>query len=590
MKKIFGTGAFLLVVFALWLYIKRKEAPQGTQEKVLITANDSQIKGFDPIQAEDAYSVREVTKVYEGLVDYQYLKRPFELMPNLAESMPTISADQLVYTFKLREGVKFHDNPCFPDGKGREMTAHDFVYSFKRLADPKNQARCFWLIDSKIEGLNEWRQRYTDATTVDYTDEISGLQAVDRYTLQLTLISPSPQFLYSLALAATFVVPHEAVEHYGAEFLNHPVGTGPFVTEGFNPQDTKIVYHKNPTFRDKLFPSEAAEEYKHMLVYANKKLPFVDKMITYILPEEQPRWLKFQKGQMDVIDISTGNIALEVIKDNALVPALKGKGIQLFSVGEIGTRYIVFNMANPLFKNNLKLRQAMAMAFDGAGYNKLFYNGMAILAQSTIPPGLAGYNPDYVNPSQVHDLKKAKQYLAEAGYPNGKGLPEMTLEVGPTTVDKQRGEFLQKCMKEVGINIKVVPNIFPELLKKINNKSTMLHAIAWSADYPDAENFLKLFYGLGESAGLGTNFNDPAFNTLYENAINLPDSPARTVVYERLNQMLAERVPCIYLIHSRYLVLQQGWIKNYIRSDFHYGAEQYFDIDLEQKKTLSSKL
>jgi ABC-type transport system substrate-binding protein len=590
MKKIFGIGAFLLAVFALWLYIKRKEAPRTTQEKVLVIATDSQIKGFDPIQAEDTYSVREVTKVYEGLLDYQYLKRPFELMPNLAESMPTISADQLVYTFKLREGVKFHDNPCFPDGKGREMTAHDFVYSFKRLADPKNQARCFWLIDDKIQGLNEWRQKYTDAATVDYTEEISGLQAVDRYTLQLTLTKPYPQFLYSLALAPTFAVPHEAVAHYGAEFLNHPVGTGPFVTQAFNPQDTKIVYHKNPTFRDKLFPSEAAEEYKHMLVYANKKLPFVDKMITYILPEEQPRWLKFQKGQMDVIDISTGNIALEVIKDNALVPALKEKGIQLFSVGEISTRYVVFNMANPLFKNNHKLRQAVAMAFDGAGYNKLFYNGMAILAQSTIPPGLAGYNPDYVNPYQVHDLKKAKQYLAEAGYPNGKGLPEITLEVGPTTVDKQRGEFLQKCMKEIGINIKVIPNIFPELLKKINNKSTMLHGIAWSADYPDAENFLKLFYGLGESAGLGANFNDPAFNALYESAISLPDSPARTVVYERLNQMLAESVPSIYLVHTKHLVLQQGWIKNYAWSDFHYGTEQYLDIDLEQKKILSSKL
>ena len=102
-------------------------------------------------------------------------------------------------------------------------------------------------------------------------------------------------------------------------------------------------------------------------------------------------------------------------------------------------------------------------------------------------------------------------------------------------------------------------------------------------------NFLRLFYGLSESAGLGANFNDPAFNALYENAIKLPDSPARTVVYERLNQMLAESVPCIYLVHSKHIVLQQGWIKNYIWSDFHYGAEQYFDIDLDQKKTLSPK-
>ena len=590
MKKFLGIVLFVLTVFAIWFYVKHQEAPNTTQEKVLLTANEAQIKGFDPMQTTDVYATREIAKVYEGLLEYHYLKRPFELVANLAENMPSVSADQLVYTFKLREGIQFHDNPCFPDGKGRELTAHDFVYTFKRLADPKLQSLNFWLIDNKLQGLNEWRQRYTDAPVVDYTEDIPGVQAIDRYTLQFTLTKPCPQFLYVLAMVPCYAVAHEAVHYYGSEFMNHPVGTGPFTTPAFNPQDTKIVYHKNPTFRDKRFPNQAAEAYKHMLVYADKPLPFVDKIITYICAEEQPRWLKFKKGQLDVIDISRDNIALEVIRGNALVQALQQKGIQLFRVGEASTNYVTINFVHALFKNNPKLRQAMYMAFDAQGHNSLFYNNTGIPAQSIIPPGLAGYRGDYVNPYQAYELKKAKQYLAEAGYPGGKGLPIITLDVGPTTAEKQKGEFFQKCMKKIGIQIKVIGNIFPELLKKIQTNATMLHAIGWSADYPDAENFLQIFYTFNQASGAGSNFNDPAFNALYEKATALPDSPARTVLYERLNEMVAESVPCICIAHPSCIVLQQGWVKNYNWSNFHYGVEQYFDIDLEQKKVLSAKL
>jgi len=232
----------------------------------------------------------------------------------------------------------------------------------------------------------------------------------------------------------------------------------------------------------------------------------------------------------------------------------------------------------------------MSMAFDAAGFNKLFYNNTAIVAQSTIAPGLAGYRRDYVNPYGMYDLQKAKQYLKEAGYPDGKGLPELTLDLTSNTAEKQKGEFFQKCMQKIGIQVKVTENIFPELLKKIGTNVTMLHAISWSADYPDAENFLQLFYGNTTSARIGTRYNDPAFNTLYEKAVIMPDSQARARIYEQLNQMLAENVPCIYLVHPRHIALQQGWVKNYIWSNFHYGTELYLDIDVAQKKALFAKL
>ncbi|MEM7382940.1 MAG: ABC transporter substrate-binding protein [Bacteroidota bacterium] len=579
---IIGIGASVLVTSALWFYTKRTQALRTATEKVLVTVSNAQIRGLDPIHGGDNYSIREMAKVYEGLLVYHYLKRPYELVPNLAAAMPTISADQLVYTFKLIEGVKFHDNPCFPDGQGRELTAQDFVYTFKRLADPRNQAQGFWMIDGKIQGLNEWREKYVDAPATDYTEDIPGLQAIDRYTLQFRLTKPDPRFLHILAMTPCCVLAQEAVEHYGAEFVNHPVGTGPFTLEAFHPQDAKIVYHKNPTFRDKRFPSEAAEEYKYMLAYAGKKLPFVDKIVTYILPEEQPRWLKFQKGQIDIMDISRDNIATEIIENRALIPSISARGVLLFQVPEVGTSCFVINNAHPLFNNNRKLRQAMSLALDRDMYNQLFHKGTATISHSTIPPVLAGYQASYVNPYCVYDVDKARQYLAEAGYPGGQGLPIITVDTGANTNQKQKAEFFQQCMKAIGINVSVVTNTWPELIRKKQKKATMLHAIAWLAQYPDAENFFQLFYAPGQPTGLGANFNDDSFNVLYQQAVAMPDSPARTALYEQLNQMVGESVPVLYTVHPTHFSLYHSWVKNYCCPNFTIGLEQYLDIDLSR--------
>ncbi|MEL6413028.1 MAG: ABC transporter substrate-binding protein, partial [Bacteroidota bacterium] len=500
--------------------------------------------------------------------------------------MPTISEDGLKYTFKIKQGVKFHDNPCFAKGKGRELIADDFVYAIKRVADPKVQSPWFSLLSDKIQGLDAWRNTCVKNSTTDYTVPLAGVKALDNYTLQFTLSQPSPQFLYILAMTFCSVVPEEAVAHYGDEFLNHPVGTGPFTLTAFNPQLNKLVYHKNPTFRDKRFPSEAAPAYQHMLADAGKKLPFVDKVITHIQPEEQPRWLKFQQGQVDIVDISRDNIALEVVKEGQLMPSLQEKGIQLFSEYEQGVSFIAINCGHKLFKNNLKLRQALSLAFDYDRYNTLFHDGTAISAQSIIPPGLAGYQQTYVNPYKVHNLTKAKALLAAAGYPEGKGLPAITLDVTANTNDKQKGEFIQKCLEQLGISIKVTPNIWPEQIKKIHQKTTMLHSLCWSADYPDAENFLSLLYQADQNVGIGTNFSDATYNTLYEKATVMQPSAARTALYEQLGQIAAESVPAIYTVHQAHPIIYHGWVKNYLFSDFHYGTEQYIDIDLEQKEAL----
>ncbi|MEM9416903.1 MAG: ABC transporter substrate-binding protein [Bacteroidota bacterium] len=576
------------IVLAIWFYRNRSQTPPNQAKKVLVTMVEANIQGFDPARATDSYAVRQIAKVYEGLFEYHYLKRPFELVPNLAAAMPTVSADGRVYTIKLQPGVKFQDNPCFAGGKGRELVAEDFVYSIKRVADPRVQSSWFSMLAGKIQGLDAWRNKYMGSGQADYTAAIEGLKALDKYTLQITLNKPWPQLSYILAMRFCYAVPREAVEHYGPEFLNHPVGTGPFTLQEFNPQLNKLVYYKNPTFRDKYFPSEAAEEYQHLLADAGKKLPLVDKVITHILPEEQPRWLKFQQGAVDVADISRNSIALEVMQDGRLAPYLQQKGVQLFQAPEQSVGYIAFNHSLPLFKNNPKLRQALALAFDREKYEELFHKGIAVLAQSIVPPGLAGHAKGYVNPYNTYNLARAKQLLAEAGYPSGKGLPVITLDVGADIKVRQEAEFFQKCMEKLGVKIKVVPNIFPELLKKKAQKKTMMHSLDWIGDYPDAENFLWLLYKSDQISGIGVYFSDPDYNALYEKAMVMQPSPARTALYEQLYQLAAEKVPVIYKMHRLQSVLYHGWVKNLCWSDF-YASEQYIDIDLEAKKRLQAK-
>ena len=151
------------------------------------------------------------------------------LFRSLAAAMPERNSDQTTYTFHLRPGVRFADDPAFPGGKGRELTAEDFIYSWKRLADPKNTASGWWVLDGKIRGLNEWREQAGKKGHADYSAKIEGLSAPNLQTLVVRLIRPNPLFLNSLAILPTFVVAREAAEKYGAEFGRHAVGTGPYL-------------------------------------------------------------------------------------------------------------------------------------------------------------------------------------------------------------------------------------------------------------------------------------------------------------------------------------------------------------------------
>lgn len=579
------------IMFPLVLLFSGCTKKRDLSIKELQISVPQKVKGMDPIFANDRYSSNEIARVYEGLLEYHYLKRPYTLVPNLASEMPKVSADGLTYTFKIMPGVFFHDDVAFSNGKGRELVAEDFVYSIKRLADPKLQSTGWWILDGKVKGLNEWREANSGKETVDYSQEVEGVKAIDKYTLQFKLSREFPQFLYSLAMPFTFVVAKEVVEHYGKEFLNHPVGTGAFILNKFD-QSNKITYTKNPNFRDKFYPSDASEDFKSQgyLADAGKKLPLVDKVVVNVIIENQPRWLNFQKGNLDYIGIPKDNFDSAVTPSNGISDDLQKKGIELLITPSLDVTYTAFNHDNALFQN-VYLRRAMSLAYNVEKSNELFYNNTAMPAQSIVPPGIAGHMDSYKNPYVGPNLDEAKKLLAKAGFPGGKGLPEITYDCPNSTVSRQTGEFFRKRMAEIGIKIRVIQNPWPELQKKITNRTVMMYGIAWGADYPDAENFLQLLYGPNKAPGAnGSGYNNEEFNKLFALSSRMQDSPERTALYEKLNRMAAESVPIIYGVHRQTYLLKHGWVKNFVNTDFESGIEKYMNIDLELKKKALEKL
>lgn len=574
-------GLMLVLATSFVSCTKKKNFDQ----KVLELNVSAKVKGLDPVNAGDTYSSGEIARVYEGLLEYHYLERPYKLIPNLAESMPEVSKDGLTYTFKIKKGVMFHDNKCFPNGKGRELKASDFVYSIKRMADLKNNSTGWWLLDGRIAGLNEWRDKY-NGKEANYSEKVEGLQALDDYTLQFKLTSEYPQFLYSLAMVYTYAVPKEAVEMYGQEFLNNPVGTGPFMT-GTYTQSNTIVYTKNPNYRDVRYPTQGSEADKKagLLEYAGKKLPLVDKIKVNIVTESSTRFLKFKNGEVDLSEIPKDDFGEVVTPDQGLTDEFAKKGIALEVTPDLDITYIAFNMEDKLFKGNAKLRQAMSLAYNHSKANDLFYNGRGMLAQTIIPPGIPGYDPNYKNPYKVYDLEKAKKLLAEAGYPEGKGLPEITYETTATTVSRQMSEFFQKAMADIGIKIKVSTNTWPQLTQKTKKKQAQMFGMAWLGDYPDAENFLQLLWGPNASPGPnGSNYNNAAFNAEFAKVKNMQPSPERAKLYAKLAQQAAEQTPLLLGVHRTSFVLKHSWLKNYKFSTFNQGHAKYYDVDLKKKE------
>jgi ABC-type transport system substrate-binding protein len=613
-----GTRLLLAGILALLFGCSGDDPFPGEKGMVLHIAVGQNVKGFDTTQVGDVYSHRAQALVYEELLQYKYLERPFQVEPCLAEAMPEVSEDQKTYTFKIRKGIPFHDNLCFdPAHKTpmtRDLVATDFVYSFKRIADQRNASTGWWLLDGRIEGLNEFRERSGGGEATDYDLDVSGLKAPDRTTFVVRLTKPYPQFLYIVTMTYLAAVPREAVEYWGEEILNHPVGTGPYRLKEWS-RNHRLVFERNPAFAEGARPArdgvrddprrqfpirgEAGDAEAGLLADAGKVLPFCDEIIMYEITEDQPLWLNFMKGRLDLSSIPKDNFASAVnIRTKELLPAMEKRGINLWTAPSLDVTYTGFNMEDPVVgdvgtaeerERNGKLRRAMSLAFDAETQIKILRNGRGIPAKGPIPPGLGGYDKDLVNPWRITDypkaLEKAKALMAEAGYPDGKGLAPLKAESIAGTTSRQYDEYFKNCMKNIGVRIETNANTWPGFMDKVKHKKAQIFSMAWLGDYPDAENFLQLFYSKNASPGANnSNYNNPEFDAIYEEARVMQHSPERSALYRDAAKIVIDDAPWIFGVHRVSFALQHGWLINYKPHDIAAGVQKYYRVDVERRK------
>ena len=557
----------------------------------------SRIRGLDPAIAGEVSSSLAISRIYEGLLQYDYLARPYKVIPALAAAMPEISEDGLTYTFKIRKGIYFQDDPCFPGGKGRELEASDFIYSILRVADVKNASSGFWAFNGRIKGINDFNEASKGAEATDYTMAVAGLQAPDRYTLRIQLNDAYPQLFYILAMHYACAVPHEAVAYYGKSFVNHPVGTGPYKLVSWR-RNSRIEFVRNPkwaeTGRIETYPESGTPEQEQagLLKDAGLPIPFIDRVVQYVIDDSTTAWMMFLSGQLGVSAISRDNWDAVITGDKQLNHALEQRNINLVSSPTLDIYYLGFNMADPVVgegstpeesTRHKKLRQALSCAYDFDEMNK-FMNNRLYPISGPVPEPLAG---SLKKPSPYRfNLDKARALLVEAGYPKGIDPQtgrrlELTMELGGATANtRQMMELMADMYQKIGIVLKASYNTWPAFIEKMNRRQSQMFQLGWVADYPDAENFLQLFYSKNESPGPNhANYRNAEIDRLYEEIQTMLDSPERTEKYERMADIIVEDCPWIFMYQPMDFGLTHSWIGNYVSHAFPYGMGKYRRIN-----------
>lgn len=483
------------------------------------------------------------SQIYEGLVGFNASDLSVE--PALAESW-TVSEDRLVYTFRLRRGVRFHDDPVFEDGEGRTVTAQDVVHCFTVLCEQGAGDAAFWLFQDKVAGADAYHASGQRGGTV------SGITAPDERTVQLTLVRPCPYFLQSLAGAGCWIWPRELREHYAADLFRHAIGTGPFRLNVARP-DEVVVLERNHRYwgRD-------AE---------GRALPYLDAVRVTLVPDKEKEAAQFLKGNLSMIT----ELSLESI--HALADSVDPQSGKLrfntLSTPALAVQFYGFNASKPPF-NDARVRRAFALALDRQYLVDSVLHGLAVPARhGLVPPGLAGYPYELVA-GIPHDPEEARRLLAQAGFPGGKGFPRIQLQVnnygfGYRNVASTVQEMLGKELG-VAITVSVVPP--SAYYDRIDRGEALFWREGWVADLPDPENFLALIYGRNAvldtalpSSLNTTRYANPQFDALFGLSLTKENEAERLRDLARAEAQAMQDVPLIPLYHGRYVMLLAPRVK-----------------------------
>jgi peptide/nickel transport system substrate-binding protein len=491
------------------------------------------VASLDPAFARDQAATWMTAQLYNGLVE---LDSGLEVRPAIAKSWE-ISADGKVYTFHLRQDVRFHSDPAFGSDSSRLVIASDFVYSFTRICDPATASTGKWIFSGKIEGLESFQ--------AGEKNEISGFTALDDSTLRIALLRPFPPFPGLLAMPYAFVVPKEAVARYGTDFRAHPVGTGPFHFFRWE-EGNFLTLHRNQVY----FERENGAQ-----------LPYLKAVHVKFIPSKLSAFIEFVQGRLDFINGIDDSYKDEILGTDGKVKEAYARKYKVALSPQLNTEYLGFLMEPPVEGNtenplsDIRVRKALNYAIDRESLVRYLLNGMGTAGHSGfVPMGMPGFDPQAV-PGYTYQPAKARALLEEAGYPGGRGFPPITLN--STSAYGNISEFIQKSFENIGVELKIQNLQGGALRKEVYSQRVQLWRASWIADYPDPENYLGLFYSPNHAPDgpNTTHFSEPEFDRLYEKSQTQTADSQRFPVYHQMENIMLEKSPVIILYYDRIIRL-----------------------------------
>jgi len=647
------------------------------QENVLYTAfSQRSPKYLDPASSYSADETPFTYSIYEPLYGYEYLARPYRLTPRAAQAItqpayldadgkplpddaPGESIAFSVYDIPLKHGILFQPHPAFArdaDGKylywpmkpeqlegrfaigdfpatgTRELTAHDYVYAFRRLASPNVVSPIFGVMAEHVAGLREYgerlkrvqarREQAGDASWLDLRKYgFDGVQALDDHTLRVKVIGKYPQFKYWLAMTFTAPVPWEADRFYSQAGMarhnlslnNWPVGTGPYMlTESI--QNRRHVLSRNPNFRGEPYPcaGEDGDRRAGLLRDCGKPTPFIDKIVFSLEKEGVPQLGKFLQGYYDVPEADDSNygVAMRVAAGDSPEKAelYKDRALQLLTSTEAQIYYLGFNWLDPVVgkgdtperqEKNRKLRQAISIAFDWEQYISIFLNDQGQAAYGPIPPNIPGYQdlPQGLNPyvytlkqgrAERRPIEQARKLLAEAGYPDGRdavtGQPLILhFDSAGGMGSNATVDWMRRQLKALNVELEVRATDYNRFQDKMRRGAAQMFMWGWVADYPDAENFLFLLYGPNAKASHGgenaSNYQNPEFDRLFEQMRFLDDGPRKEKLVHDMVAIVQADMPWMFGFFPKSGGAYQAWVRNAKPTQMVRNTLQYLRVD-----------
>ncbi|MET3134403.1 oligopeptide transport system substrate-binding protein [Oxalobacteraceae bacterium GrIS 1.11] len=548
---------------------------------------------FDPAIGRDLYTALITQAIFDTLYTYDYLARPAKLVPAAAAALPEVSADGKTYTIHLKKGILFTPDPAF-NGKRRELTMADYVYSWKRLFDPKLASPHAWLFEGKVVGLDALAEQAKKSGKFDYDKAIAGFELLDPYTLRIHLNQTDFNLGMILAHEPTGAVAHEVVLKYGdskGEVASNPVGSN-FYKLGQWVRGNRIVLEENTDHLPVTWDFKAGDDPDDQRIVRQmqgKKMPQIGRIEISVLIEDQSRWLSFQSGGADLFWLD-GPLATKAILNGKLRPELAAKGVQLSRLIDPEVTYYYWNMEDPILggfsKEKIALRRAIAMAHNVDEEIRVVWNGQAEHLQYLIPPGVVGYDPNYKSLLQ-YDPALANKLLDKYGYKKGadgwRTLPDgKPLVLHYTSRNEASGvlqaEMWRKTYTSIGIHMENDRLIFGDIMKAEKQCKLQSRSAPWLADYPDGDNFMQLFYGPNTRQNNNGCYQDPQYDKWYAASQKMPAGPERDELYHKMARQVEVNAGAL-MGYARYRnMLAQPSVLGYKKHPILHQEWQYIDI------------